>query len=112
MPPDSEITSSRVAAANRLRTADGRIFLQETEIEAEQLVPRLMAIAENGYDQRIFVRGDRSVDYGRMMEVMGLISGAGFTKVGLVTEGDKAVARVSYNGRVWDANDKDREILV
>ena len=66
--------------------ADGRIYLQETEIEAEQLVPRLMAIAENGYDQRIFVRGDRSVDYGRMMEVMGLISGAGFTKVGLVTE--------------------------
>jgi len=43
------------------------------------------AIAANGYDQRIFVRGDKSVDYGRVMEVMGMLSAAGFTHIGLVT---------------------------
>ncbi|NIK88740.1 biopolymer transport protein TolR [Rhizomicrobium palustre] len=64
---------------------DGRIFLQNTAVEPDTLVERLKAIAANGYDQRIFVRGDSSVDYGRVMEVMGLLSSAGFTKIGLVT---------------------------
>jgi TolR protein len=64
---------------------DGRIYLQNTPIAPEDLVDRLKAIAENGYDQRIFVRGDASVDYGRVMEVMGTLSAAGFTKIGLVT---------------------------
>ena len=45
-----------------------------------------MAISENGYNQRIFVRGDRTVDYGKVMEVMGLLNSAGFTRIGLVTE--------------------------
>jgi biopolymer transport protein TolR len=65
---------------------DGHIFLQNTPIAEEDLVPRLTAISGNGYDQRIFVRGDRSVDYGRVMEVMALISAAGFTHIGLVTD--------------------------
>ena len=47
---------------------------------------KLTAIAANGYDQRIFVRGDKTVDYGRVMEVMGLLSAAGFTHIGLVTD--------------------------
>jgi len=64
---------------------DGRIYLQNTPVAPEDLVVRLKAIAENGYDQRIFVRGDASVDYGRVMEVMGTLSAAGFTKIGLVT---------------------------
>jgi biopolymer transport protein TolR len=64
----------------------GKIFLQETEIEATELVPRLTAIAENGYDQRIFVRGDKSVDYGTVMQVMGELNAAGFRRIGLVTE--------------------------
>jgi len=64
----------------------GRIYLQNTPISEEDLVPKLTAIAANGYDQRIFVRGDRSVDYGRVMEVMGLLSAAGFTHIGLVTD--------------------------
>jgi biopolymer transport protein TolR len=64
----------------------GKIFLQETEIGAEELVPRLTAIAENGYDQRIFVRGDKSVDYGTVMQVMGELNAAGFRRIGLVTE--------------------------
>ena len=64
----------------------GKIFLQETEVQSEELVPRLTAIAENGYDQRIFVRGDKSVDYGTVMSVMGELNAAGFRRIGLVTE--------------------------
>ena len=65
---------------------DGSIYLQNTRVGEDDLVPRLTAIAANGYDQRIFVRGDKSVDYGRVMEVMALISAAGFTHIGLVTD--------------------------
>ena len=65
---------------------NGRIYLQNTPVPEDDLVPRLTAIAANGYDQRIFVRGDKSVDYGRVMEVMARISAAGFTHIGLVTD--------------------------
>lgn len=65
---------------------DGSIYLQNTRVAEDDLVPRLTAIATNGYDQRIFVRGDRAVDYGHVMEVMALISAAGFTHIGLVTD--------------------------
>ncbi len=64
--------------------ASGKIFLQENEIDALDLVPKLMAIAQGQTDRRIFVRGDRAINYGRVMEVMGLINAAGFTKVALV----------------------------
>lgn len=64
----------------------GQIFLQETAVKADELVPRLTAIAKNGYEQRIFVRADNNIDYGTVMDVMGRISSAGFAKVGLVTE--------------------------
>jgi biopolymer transport protein TolR len=66
----------------------GQIFIQETPVEADALVARLLAIAQNGYEQRIFVRADSGINYGRVMDVMGRISSAGFTKVGLVTESD------------------------
>ncbi|HUB85387.1 MAG TPA: protein TolR [Rhizomicrobium sp.] len=65
---------------------DGSIYLQNTPISEDALVPKLEAISANGYDQRIFVRGDRSVDYGRVMQVMAEISAAGFTHIGLVTD--------------------------
>src|ERR1700753_4290390 len=68
---------------------DGRIFLQNTPIAEEGLVDKLKAISANGYEQRIFVRGDKAVDYGRVMEVMGLLSAAGFTHIGLVTDAAK-----------------------
>jgi biopolymer transport protein TolR len=64
----------------------GKIFLQNTPIEADDLVPKLMAISNNGYNQRIFVRGDKTVDYGKVMQVMGLLNSAGFTRIGLVTD--------------------------
>jgi biopolymer transport protein TolR len=65
--------------------ADGRIFLQTTEIELGDLVAKLTAIAANGYDERIFVRGDRNANYGAVMRVMSTLSQAGFTRIGLVT---------------------------
>ena len=53
---------------------------------ADALVPKLQAISQNGYDQRIFVRGDKTVAYDRVMVVMGLLASAGFTHIGLVTD--------------------------
>jgi biopolymer transport protein TolR len=67
-------------------TSDGSIYLQETEIAPDQLAVRLRAIAENRTETRIFVRGDRAVAYGRIMEVMGRINAAGFTRVALIAE--------------------------
>ena len=70
-------------------TAAGDVFLQETELEVDQLGPRLQAITENNPQARIFVRGDQGIAYGRVMEVMGAIHGAGFTRVALITEFDQ-----------------------
>ncbi len=66
--------------------AAGKVFLQETEMEVDALVPRLQAITQNKPEQRIFVRADKSLPYGRVMEVMGTLSAAGFAKVALVSE--------------------------
>ena len=66
--------------------AQGQVYLQDTEIDIEGLVPRLRAITDNNPDVRIFVRGDASVNYGRVMEVMGTVNAAGYKKVGLVTQ--------------------------
>ncbi len=71
---------------------DGKAFLQETPIEIAGLVPRLLAITENKTDTRIFVRGDQSIAYGRVMEVMGALTAAGFTQVALITELPRAPA--------------------
>ncbi len=64
----------------------GAIFIQETAVTLETLAPRLLAITENKPDTTIYVRGDQSINYGRMIEVMGLLTGSGFTKLSLVTE--------------------------
>jgi biopolymer transport protein TolR len=63
----------------------GQVYLQETEIAAEEVVAKLQAIAQTGYDERIFVRGDRSADYGTVMQVMARINAAGYRNLGLVT---------------------------
>ncbi len=65
--------------------AKGEVFLQETVVELDALVPRLVAITRNNPEARIYVRGDRAVNYGRVLEVMGLITGAGFTRLALVS---------------------------
>ena len=66
----------------------GKVFLNNTEIPMNELVPKLTAVtqARGGMDERIFVRGDTKVDYGTVMRVMGRLSAAGFKRVALVTE--------------------------
>src|SRR6516165_10990695 len=66
----------------------GQVFLQNSELKMDELVPKLEAItqARGGYEERIYVRGDRKVDYGTVMRVMGRLSAAGFRRVALVTE--------------------------
>jgi biopolymer transport protein TolR len=73
----------------------GAVYLQNTEIAVEELVPKLKAITEarGGAEERIFVRGDRQVEYGMVMKVMGRISAAGFRRVALVTEIEQGSAR-------------------
>ncbi|MDX0830355.1 protein TolR [Sinorhizobium medicae] len=63
----------------------GEIFLQETPIAIDEIVPKLEAIATTGYNERIYVRGDTNADYGTVMRVMARISAAGFKNLGLVT---------------------------
>jgi biopolymer transport protein TolR len=67
----------------------GQVFLQNSEIKIEELVPKLKAITDvrgGGFDERVYVRGDKKVDYGTMMRVMGRLSAAGYHRVALVTE--------------------------
>ena len=67
---------------------DGQVYLQDKQIELDDLVPKLKAIIDARHgdpNEQIYVRGDRKVDYGTMMKVMGRISGAGYHKVALVT---------------------------
>jgi biopolymer transport protein TolR len=85
---DAKPLQSKVEPITVTVTADGKTYLQETEIDLASLVPKLQAIAKNGYDEQIFVRGDTGVNYGRVMEVMGALSAAGYKKLGLVT-GDR-----------------------
>lgn len=65
---------------------NGEIFLQETEVEIEQLIPRLQAIAGTGYEGRIFIRADTNASYGTVARVMARVSNAGYTNLGLVHE--------------------------
>jgi biopolymer transport protein TolR len=65
--------------------ADGTIFLQEEEVDADRLVAILQGITQNGLNDRIFVRGDRDADYGTIMRVMGRLNSAGYKRIGLVT---------------------------
>ena len=66
----------------------GEVYLQNSEIKIDELVPKLQAVAQarGGNDERIYVRGDKKVDYGTVMRVMGRLSAAGFHRVALVTE--------------------------
>jgi biopolymer transport protein TolR len=66
----------------------GRVFINDTEVAINDLIPKLKAItdARGGTDERIFMRADKKADYGTVARVMGLLSGAGFKRLALVTE--------------------------
>jgi biopolymer transport protein TolR len=69
--------------------ADGKVFLGENTLADADIVPSVTAAAKQGFDERIFVRGDRRVDYGRVAQVMAIVTNAGFKRVALVTESDQ-----------------------
>ncbi len=66
-------------------TANNKIYLQDTMITLQELAPKLLALAKNGTSEQIMMRGDTNTNYGSVMEVMGTLNQAGFTKIGLVT---------------------------
>jgi biopolymer transport protein TolR len=67
-------------------TKDGNIYIQETEINIKELIPKLIAITDNRLDTKIYVRGDEVINYGKVMRVLGELSGSGFSKVALITK--------------------------
>ncbi|MDX1731628.1 MAG: protein TolR, partial [Aurantimonas coralicida] len=70
--------------------SEGEVYLNDTVIPIDEVVAKLQAVAQAGYEERIFVRGDRSADYGTVMRVMARISAAGFRNIGLVTDQENA----------------------
>jgi biopolymer transport protein TolR len=66
--------------------AKGEIFIQESKVEYNKITAKILAVSKNRTDTRIYVRGDKSINYGRVLEIMGMLSGSGFTKVALISE--------------------------
>jgi biopolymer transport protein TolR len=66
--------------------AKGDIYIQDTLVSLEKLAPRLIAITGSNPEIRIFVRGDKSIEYGAVMTVMGQLNAAGFKKVSLLAQ--------------------------
>src|ERR1700758_3720653 len=93
-PPINEPKEPLVITIN----GEGHIFIQETDIPAESLVPRLTAITGNNPDALLYVRGDKAINYGRVLEVMSLVSTAGFRKVSLIAESPKGTTAKPASG--------------
>jgi biopolymer transport protein TolR len=69
--------------------ASGQVFLGETGLPDEGIVGKLAEVSKKGFEERILLRGDKNVDYGRVAQIMSLVSGAGYTHLALVTEPDQ-----------------------
>ena len=65
---------------------DGEVYIGESKVEVEKLIPRLNSITEQNTEARIYIRGDKVVAYGRIMEIMSIINSAGYIKVALITQ--------------------------
>ena len=66
--------------------AEGRVYIQKTEVDTENLVPKLTAIQAERQSDKVFLRADRTLDYGVVMQIMGALSAGGFRNIGLVTD--------------------------
>jgi biopolymer transport protein TolR len=86
--------------------ATGEIFLQDKEVDLTALVARLIAITGANPDVRIFVRGDKAIEYGRVMEVMGMLNAAGFKKVALITQMRQTMSKRVKGKRISNKLDK------
>src|SRR5215216_1673452 len=69
--------------------SDGKVYLGETALADDGIIAGVTGAAKQGFDERIFVRGDRRVEYGRVAQVMAMVTGAGFKRVALVTEAEQ-----------------------
>jgi biopolymer transport protein TolR len=69
--------------------ATGQVFLADTELQDPEIVDKLTSVAKQGFEERIFIRGDKKVDYGRVAQVMSVVTSAGYKRVALVTEPDQ-----------------------
>ena len=67
-------------------TPDGQVFIGDQPVALEDLVAEVAALAANGTEDRIYVRGDTTANYGAVMQVMGALSGAGYSRIGLITD--------------------------
>lgn len=67
----------------------GQVYLGEDELTDDTIIPKLTDVSKSGFEERVFVRGDKRVDYGRVAQVMAIVTGGGFKKVALVTEPDQ-----------------------
>ena len=93
-PPITEPKEPLVITIN----SEGRIFIQDTDVPSESLVPRLGAITGNNPDALLYVRGDKAINYGRVLEVMSLVSSAGFRKVSLIAAPPKGTSARAPSG--------------
>ena len=75
-------------------TADGRILIQNTDVVAEELIPKLTAIAAERTSNKVFLRADGAIPYQSVAQVMGALNAGGFNNIGLVTDTDGP----SFNG--------------
>jgi biopolymer transport protein TolR len=64
----------------------GQVFLDEAELKDDDIIPRLNATSKQGAEERVYVRGDKKVDYGRVAQVMAIVTGGGYKRVALITE--------------------------
>jgi biopolymer transport protein TolR len=94
-PPINEPKEPLTITVNK----EGAVFIQETTVPIENLVPRLQGITGSNPDQVLYVRGDKEINYGRVLEVMSLVTAAGFHKVSLVAEAPKGNAGATARPR-------------
>ena len=94
-PPINEPKEPLTITVNK----EGAVFVQETTVPIENLVPRLQGITGSNPDQVLYVRGDKEINYGRVLEIMSLITAAGFHKVSLVAEAPKGNAAAAAKPR-------------
>lgn len=90
---DAKQSASETEPLSITVTTDGTIYLQETAVTLEELVPRLRAISREGYDRQIYIRGDRNVNWDAMAQVLANVSAGGFTKLQLVTDTNDGARR-------------------
>lgn len=83
---DAKALPSQQAPLTISVDSEGRVFLQDEEVLMADLIAKLVAVSDTGYDERIFLRGDENSDYGAVMKVMARINAAGFSNLNLVTD--------------------------